>query len=154
MALRKIVQVGDEVLRKKCRPVPEVTDRIRELIDDMFETLYDSQGVGLAAPQVGVMRRLFVVDLCDGSGQKVLINPEIVEKRGEEDGEEGCLSIPNRVGRVIRPAYIKIKGLDRDGEPVEYEAEGLLARAFCHEYDHLDGILYVDKADEMWDIQS
>ena len=100
------------------------------------------------------MRRLFVVDLCDGSGQKVLINPEIVESSGEEDGEEGCLSIPNRVGRVIRPAYIKIKGLDRDGNPVEYEAEGLLARAFCHEYDHLDGILYADKADEMWEIQS
>ncbi len=154
MALRKIVEAGDEVLRKKCRPVPEVTDRIRELIDDMFETMYDSQGVGLAAPQVGVMRRLFVVDLGDGSGQKVLINPEIVESRGEEDGEEGCLSIPNRVGRVIRPAYLKIRGLGRDGEPVEYEAEGLLARAFSHEYDHLDGILYVDKADEMWEVES
>lgn len=154
MALRKIVEAGDEVLRKKCRPIPEVTDRIRELIDDMFETMYDSQGVGLAAPQVGVMRRLFVVDLGDGSGQKVLINPEIVESRGEEDGEEGCLSIPNRVGRVIRPAYLKIRGLGRDGEPVEYEAEGLLARAFSHEYDHLDGILYVDKADEMWEVES
>ncbi|MBR2735936.1 MAG: peptide deformylase [Firmicutes bacterium] len=154
MALRKIVKVGDEILRKKCRPVPEVNDRIRELIDDMFETLYDAQGVGLAAPQVGVMRRLFVVDLGDGSGQKVLINPEIVETRGEEDGEEGCLSVPDRVGRIVRPAYVKIRGLGRDGEEVEYEAEGLLARAFCHEYDHLDGILYVDKADEMWDIES
>ena len=153
MALRKIVKVGDDVLRKKCRPVPEVTDRIRELIDDMFETLYDAQGVGLAAPQVGVMRRLFVVDLQDGSGQKVLINPEIVEEKGEEDGEEGCLSIPNRVGRVTRPAYVRIKGLDRNGEPVEYEAEGLLARAFCHEYDHLDGILYADKAVEMWAVE-
>ena len=153
MALRKIVEAGDEVLRKKCRPISEVTERIRELIDDMFETLYDAQGVGLAAPQVGVMRRLFVVDLGDGSGQKVLINPEIVESRGEEDGEEGCLSIPDRVGRVIRPEYIKIKGLDREGNPVEYEAEGLLARAFSHDYDHLEGILYTDKAFEMWEIQ-
>lgn len=153
MALRKIVEVGEDVLRKKCRPVPEITDRIKELVEDMFETLYDAQGVGLAAPQVGVMRRLFVIDLGDGSGKIVMINPEMIETRGEEDGEEGCLSVPNRVGRVIRPEYVKIKGTNLDGEEVEYEAEGLLARAFCHEYDHLDGILYSDKAKEMWAVE-
>ncbi len=153
MALRKIVEVGEDVLRKKCRPVPEITDRIKELVEDMFETLYDAQGVGLAAPQVGAMRRLFVIDLGDGSGKIVMINPEMIETRGEEDGEEGCLSVPNRVGRVIRPEYVKIKGTNLDGEEVEYEAEGLLARAFCHEYDHLDGILYSDKAKEMWAVE-
>lgn len=153
MALRHIVEIGDDILRKKCRPVPEVTDRTRELIDDMLETLHDAGGVGLAAPQVGVMRRLFVVDLEDETGPKILVNPEIVESRGEQDGEEGCLSIPNKAGEVKRPAYVKIKGLGRDGEPVEYEGEGLLARAFCHENDHLDGVMYIDKAEKVWEIE-
>ncbi|MDD7408262.1 MAG: peptide deformylase [Anaerovoracaceae bacterium] len=153
MALRNIVTYEDPILRKKCRPVPEVTDRIKQLVDDMIETLYDAQGVGLAAPQVGVLRRIFVVDIMDGTGPKVLINPEIVETRGEQDGEEGCLSVPDRAGEVIRPEYVKVKGLDRDGQPVEYEGEGLLARAFCHENDHLDGVLYVDKAKQLWEIQ-
>ncbi|MGI6205989.1 MAG: peptide deformylase [Anaerovoracaceae bacterium] len=153
MALRNIVTYGDDILRKKCRPVPEVTDRTRQLIDDMIETLHDAEGVGLAAPQVGVLRRIFVVDMMDGTDPKVLINPEIVETRGEQDGEEGCLSLPNRVGEVVRPEYVKIKGLGRDGEEVEYEGEGLLARAFCHENDHLDGILYIDKAKDMWEIK-
>lgn len=153
MALRNIVTYEDPILRKKCRPVPEVTDRIKQLVDDMIETLYDAQGVGLAAPQVGVLRRIFVVDIMDGTGPKVLINPEIVKTRGEQDGEEGCLSVPDRAGEVIRPEYVKVKGLDRDGQPVEYEGEGLLARAFCHENDHLDGVLYVDKAKQLWEIQ-
>ena len=153
MALRKIVEIGDDILRKKCRPVPEVTDRTRVLIDDMIETLHHTGGVGLAAPQVGVMRRLFVVDLGEEDSEPmVLVNPEFVEQSGEQDGDEGCLSIPGRAGSVIRPEYVKIKGLNRDGEEVEYEGTGLLARAFCHEYDHLEGIMYVDKAYDLWEI--
>ncbi len=151
MALRKIVQTGDDILRKKCKPIDEVTDRIRMLVDDMIETMHDAGGVGLAGPQVGVMRRLFVVDI--GEGPLVLINPEIVETRGEQDGEEGCLSIPGRAGSVVRPEYVRIRGLGRDGEPVEYEGTGLLARAFCHENDHLDGVLYIDHADETWSVE-
>ena len=150
MALRHIVKLGDEVLRKTCRPVPEVTDRIKELAADMIETMHEANGVGLAAPQVGVMRRLFVIDI--GEGPIVLINPEIIETSGEQEGEEGCLSIPGKAGAVIRPNYVKIKGLNADGEEVEYEGTELLARAFCHEYDHLDGIMYVDKATDIWDL--
>lgn len=153
MALRKIVEIGDDILRKKCRPVAEVTDRTRMLIDDMIETLHHTGGIGLAAPQVGVMRRLFVVDLGEEDSETiVLVNPEFVEQSGEQDGDEGCLSIPGRAGSVLRPEYVKIKGLNRDGEEVEYEGTGLLARAFCHEYDHLDGIMYVDKAYDLWEL--
>ena len=150
MALRHIVKIGDEVLRKTCRSVPEVTDRIKELAADMVETMHEANGVGLAAPQVGVMRRLFVIDI--GEGPIVLINPEILETSGEQEGEEGCLSIPGKAGAVTRPNYVKIKGLNADGEEVEYEGTELLARAFCHEYDHLDGIMYVDKATDVWDL--
>lgn len=153
MALRKIVEIGDDILRKKCRPVAEVNDRIRVLIDDMIETLHHTGGVGLAAPQVGVMRRLFVVDLGEEDTEPmVLVNPEFLEQSGEQDGDEGCLSIPGKVGSVVRPEYVKIKGLNRDGEEVVYEGTGLLARAFCHEYDHLEGIMYVDKAYELWEL--
>ena len=153
MALRKIVEIGDDILRKKCRPVAEVNDRTRVLIDDMIETLHHTGGVGLAAPQVGVMRRLFVVDLGeDDTEPMVLVNPEFLEQSGEQDGDEGCLSIPGKVGSVVRPEYVKIKGLNRDGEEVVYEGTGLLARAFCHEYDHLEGIMYVDKAYELWEL--
>lgn len=154
MALRNIVEIGDDILRKTCRPVPEVNDRIRTLIDDMIETLHHVGGVGLAAPQVGVMRRLFVVDLGPEEQDEpyVLVNPEFVAQEGEQDGDEGCLSIPGKAGSVVRPEYVKIKGLNRDGEPVEYEGTGLLARAFCHEYDHLDGVMYVDKAYDVWEI--
>jgi peptide deformylase len=148
MALRNIVKEGDEVLRKKCRPVGEITDRIKVLVDDMIETMHEAEGVGLAAPQVGVMRRIFVVDI--GEGPIVLINPEIVETSGEQDGDEGCLSVPGKAGSVKRPNYVKIKGLNREGEEVTYEGTELLARAFCHENDHLDGILYIDKAYDMW----
>ena len=151
MALRNIVTLGDEVLRKKCRPVGEVTERIQTLVDDMIETMHDSNGVGLAAPQVGVMRRIFVVDI--GEGPIVLINPEIIEMSGEQTGEEGCLSLPGKAGTVTRANYVKIKGLDREGNEQVYEGTELLARAFQHENDHLDGILYIDKATETWEYE-
>jgi peptide deformylase len=148
MALRNIVEYGDDTLRKTCRPVSEITDRIKTLIDDMIETMHDANGVGLAAPQVGVLRRIFVVDI--GEGPIVLINPEIVEMKGEQTGEEGCLSVPGKSGTVTRANYVKIRGLDSEGNEVEYEGTELLARAFQHENDHLDGVLYIDKATEMW----
>lgn len=151
MALRNIVKEGDDILRKKCRPVAEITERIQTLVDDMIETMNDAGGVGLAAPQVGVLRRLFVVDI--GDGPIVLINPEIVEMTGEQTGEEGCLSLPGKAGTVTRANYVKIKGLDREGNEVEYEGTELLARAFQHENDHLDGVLYVDKATETWEYE-
>ncbi len=148
MALRKIVTEGDPILTKRCREVPQVTDRVRQLIDDMVETMHDAEGIGLAAPQVGVLRRIIVVDVFDGNVYE-LINPEIVEQEGEQYEEEGCLSVPGLVGMVHRPAYVKVKGLDRNGEPVEYEGTDLLARAFCHEIDHLEGILFNSKADDL-----
>ena len=151
MALRNIVTLGDEVLRKKCRPVGEVTERIQTLVDDMIETMHDANGVGLAAPQVGVMRRIFVVDI--GEGPIVLINPEIIEMSGEQTGEEGCLSLPGKAGTVTRANYVKIKGLDREGNEQVYEGTELLGRAFEHENDHLDGILYIDKATETWEYE-
>lgn len=151
MALRNIVTLGDEVLRKKCRPVGEVTERVQTLVDDMIETMHDANGVGLAAPQVGVMRRIFVVDI--GEGPIVLINPEIIEMSGEQTGEEGCLSLPGKAGTVTRANYVKIKGLDREGNEQVYEGTELLARAFQHENDHLDGILYIDKATETWEYE-
>ena len=148
MALRKIVTEGDPILTKRCREVPQVTDRVRQLIDDMVETMHDAEGIGLAAPQVGVLRRIIVVDVFDGNTYE-LINPEIVEQEGEQYEEEGCLSVPGLVGMVHRPAYVKVKGLDRNGEPVEYEGTDLLAMAFCHEIDHLEGTLFNSKADDL-----
>ena len=151
MALRNIVVEGDPVLRKVCRPVGEITDRIQVLIDDMIETMNEAQGVGIAAPQVGVLRRIFIVDI--GDGPIVLINPEILEMSGEQEDMEGCLSVPGKAGNVKRANYVKIKGLDREGNEVIHEGTELLARAFQHEYDHLDGILYIDKADEVVDAE-
>ena len=148
MALRNIVTEEDPVLRKKSRPVTEVNDRIRTILDDMAETMHAAYGVGLAAPQVGILRRMFVVQV-DDEHLYELINPEIVEADGDQYGEEGFLSVPGYVGLVHRPEHVKIRGLDRNGKPVEYEGEGLLARAFMHEYDHLDGISYTDKADNV-----
>ena len=145
MALRNIVTEGDDVLRKRAREVTEVNDRVREITEDLVQTMRAESGLGLAAPQVGVLRRIIVVEV-DGQLYQ-LINPEIVETQGEQFEEEGCLSVPGLVGRVRRPQYIRIKGLSPQGEPVEYEGEGLLAVAFCHECDHLDGILYTDKAE-------
>ena len=140
MALRTIRTEGDAVLAKKCRPVEEMTQKIRELIVDMLDTMYDAMGVGLAAPQVGILKRIVVIDI--GEGPIVLINPVITEQSGEQTGEEGCLSVPGMAGQVTRPNVVKVKALDINMEEVEYEGEGLLARAFCHELDHLDGKLY------------
>ena len=145
MAIRTIRREGEEVLRKKCREVTEMTSRIEELIDDMLDTMYEADGVGLAAPQVGVLRRIVVVDV--GDGPVVLINPEIIETSGSQTGEEGCLSVPGKCGNVTRPNYVRVRALDRKMEPFEMEGEELFARAVCHECDHLEGILYVDKVE-------
>ncbi len=141
MALRNIREAGESVLEKKCKPVKEITPKITELISDMFETMYDAGGVGLAAPQVGILRRLFVID-CDGEHPYVFINPEILETSGEQTGEEGCLSVPGKCGIVTRPNYVKVKAFDGEMKEFVLEAEELLARAILHENDHLDGILY------------
>ena len=148
MALRKIREFGDEVLNKECKEVTKMTIRTKVLINDMLDTMYEAMGVGLAAPQVGILKRIVVIDI--GEGPIILINPEIIETSGEQTGEEGCLSLPGKAGRVkrafpgtvTRPNYAKVKALNEDMEEVILEGEGLLARAFCHEIDHLDGKLY------------
>lgn len=142
MALRNIRKEGDPILSKKCRPVEQMTPKIRELIDDMFDTMYDAFGVGLAAPQVGVLKRIVVIDT--GDSPIVLVNPEIVESSGEQTGDEGCLSVPGMAGAVTRPNYVKVRALDEDMEEIELEGEDLLARAFCHEIDHLEGKMYTE----------
>ena len=147
MAIRQIRYDGDDILRKKCKEVKEMTDRTRTLIDDMFDTMYEANGVGLAAPQVGILKRLVVIDV-DYEHPYVLINPVIVEKDGEQTGDEGCLSLPGKVATVTRPNHVICKCLNEDMEEIEIEGEGLLARAICHELDHLDGILYKDKVED------
>ena len=145
MAKLTIVKEGDETLRKVCRPVEKITLRTKMLLDDMLETMRKADGVGLAAPQVGVLRRIVVIEVEEGEVLE-LINPEIVEMSGEVAGVEGCLSVPDEVGIVKRPNIVTVQATDRNGEPFTIRGEGLLARAFCHEIDHLDGILYIDKA--------
>lgn len=148
MAIRNIRTMGDAVLNKTAKAVTEMNDRTQELIDDMLDTMYDAQGVGLAAPQVGILKRIVVIDVSPESDEPiVLINPEIIEVSGEQTGDEGCLSVPGKVGVVTRPNYVKVKALDRNMEEKILEGEGLLARAFCHEIDHLDGHLYVEKVE-------
>uniref|UniRef100_UPI003FF02607 peptide deformylase n=1 Tax=Candidatus Fimivicinus sp. TaxID=3056640 RepID=UPI003FF02607 len=143
MALRKIVVEGDPVLKKKSRPVEKFDARLAELLDDMKQTLYSAQGVGLAAVQVGVLRRVVVVDV--GDGLLELVNPEIIEAQGEQRENEGCLSLPGKYGETIRPAVVKIKAQNREGEWCIYRGEDLKARCFCHEIDHLDGILFTER---------
>ena len=138
MAIRQIRTIGDEILRKQCKPVKEMTPRTAELIEDMFETMYEANGVGLAAPQVGILRQLVVIDVDDGN-QYVLINPEILETEGSQTGSEGCLSVPGKSGTVTRPMHVKVKALNENLEPYELEGDGLLARAICHEIAHLRG---------------
>ena len=150
MALREIRLDGDPILRKKSREVTEVTDRIKTLLDDMVETMNHAEGVGLAAPQVGILRRVIVIDI--GDGPIKIINPKIVEKHGEEVALEGCLSIPGISGDVPRPEKIKVEYMDIEGAMQVIEAEGVLARVFCHEIDHLDGILYTDKSLETYNL--
>lgn len=146
MALRKIREIGDPVLTKVCKEVKEVTPRIRELIDDMYETLYDANGVGLAAPQVGILKRIVVIDTT-GEDPVLLINPVIMETSGEQEGYEGCLSVPGKTGYVTRPNYVRVKAYDENMQPFELEGTELMARAICHELDHLDGHLYVEKVE-------
>ncbi len=153
MAIRFIREENEPVLRKKSKVIKEITPKIKELAQDMLDTLYKANGVGLAAPQVGILKRLVVIDI--GEGAHILINPEILETDGEQTGNEGCLSVPGKVGCVTRPNYVKAKALDIDGNEITVEGEGLMARAICHELDHLDGILYVDKIEgELMDVQA
>ena len=152
MAIRNIVKKGDDILRKKCREVSEVTDRIRLILEDMVDTMHSELGVGLAAPQVGIMRRMFVAEPVPESGNiYYMINPEIYEREGSQVGEEGCLSVPGLVGTVERPEKIKMRAQDIDGNWKEYEFEDFEARVMCHEYDHLEGILYTDEASNIHD---
>ena len=143
MAIRSIRKIGDEVLKKECKPVTEMTDHVAELIEDMFETMYEAGGVGLAAPQVGIRKQIVVIDVEDGN-QYVLINPEILEMEGCQTGYEGCLSVPGKTGMVSRPEKVKVRALNENMEPYELVGEGCLARAICHECDHLKGHLYVE----------
>ena len=147
MAIRNIREMGDPVLNKVCKEVKEVTDRTRELIDDMFDTMYDAGGVGLAASQVGILKRIIVIDVT-GEDPVMLINPVILETSGEQSGNEACLSVPGKTGMVTRPNYVKIKAYDMDLKPFEMEGTELLARAICHELEHLDGMIFLDKAIE------
>lgn len=145
MATRIIREIGDEVLNKVCKEVPEITTRISVLIEDMLDTMYEADGVGLAAPQVGVLKRIVVIDA--GDGPIVLINPKILETSGEQTGQEGCLSVPGKAGIVTRPNYVKVAAYDESMVMREIEGTELLARAICHEIDHLDGHLYVEKVE-------
>lgn len=146
MAIRKIRELGDEVLTKKCKEVTKMSIRTRILINDMLDTMYEEGGVGLAAPQVGILKRIVVIDI--GEGPIVLVNPEITEQSGEQTGEEGCLSVPGKAGTVTRPNYVKARGLDENMEEIEVEGEELLARAICHEIDHLEGKMYVELVED------
>ena len=152
MALREIREYGDEVLARPCKEVKEMTPRVRELIEDMLDTMYEANGVGLAAPQVGILKRIVVIDVT-GEDPYIMINPKILEVSGEQTGPEGGLSVPGKSGIVTRPNYVKATALDVNMRPYEIEGEELLARAICHELDHLDGHLYVEKVEgELQDV--
>ena len=150
MALRNIRKLGDDILRKKCRKVEEIDDRIKTLLDDMAQTMYEANGVGLASPQIGILKRIAVIDVGDGIIE--LINPEIISVYGSEVADEGCLSVPGKYGKVERPTEVTVRATDRDGNEYEITGEGLLARALCHEIDHLDGIVFVDKVIEYTEV--
>ena len=153
MAIRNIREIGDPVLEKTCKEVKEITPRIQELIDDMFDTLYEADGVGLAAPQVGILKRIVVIDTT-GEDPIVLINPKVLETSGEQTGYEGCLSVPGKTGNVTRPNYVKVLAYDQNMDSFELEGTELLARAILHEVDHLEGHLYVEKVEgELKDIE-
>lgn len=145
MAIRNIRKNGDDILRKKCKAVEAVDEKIKQLVEDMLETMYKYNGVGLAAPQVGVLKQIVVIDIDDGNGPLVFINPEIIKEKGEQEVEEGCLSFPNQFAKIIRPSEVTAKALDKDGQEFKVKAKGLLAQAISHEVDHLNGVLFVDK---------
>ncbi len=144
MAIREIRENGDEILRKKSRIVEEVDDKIRELLQDMLETMHKYNGVGLAGPQVGILKRVIVIDLYDGNEPLKLVNPVILKTKGKQEVEEGCLSFPNQYAKMIRPEEVTVEALNEKGEKIKVKGKGLLAQALCHEIDHLDGILFVD----------
>ena len=145
MAIRNIRKDGDEILRKPTREVEVVDDRIREILDDMVETMHEFNGVGLAGPQIGILKKLVVIDLYDGKGPIKLVNPRIVKESGEQEVEEGCLSFPNQFAKIIRPNKVTLEALDENGKKIKLKGEGLLAQAMSHELDHLSGVLFVDK---------
>ena len=150
MALRKIRELGDEILTKKCREVSEMTPRLKELVSDMLDTMYNAEGVGLAAPQVGVLRRIVVIDI--GEGPIVLVNPKMTLQEGKQEGNEGCLSVPGKAGVVVRPDHVIVEGFNENMQPVTVEGQELLARALCHELDHLDGVMYTTRVEgELFD---
>ena len=152
MAIRNIREIGEEVLTKKCKMVTEMTPRTRELIEDMLDTMYEANGVGLAAPQVGILKRIVVIDTT-GEDPYIFINPRIVESSGEQVGQEACLSVPGKTGQVTRPNYVRVAALDVNMKEIQVEGTELLARAICHELDHLDGHLYVEKVEgELTDV--
>jgi peptide deformylase len=155
MATRIIRELGEDVLRKNAKPVKTVDEKIIQLLDDMAETMYEANGVGLAAPQVGILKQIVVIDIGDENGLYEIINPVILEQSGEQTGNEGCLSVPGKMGVVTRPSYVKVEYTNRDGERVVAEGQDLFARAVCHEVDHLSGILYVDKVEgELSDVET
>ncbi|WP_166238112.1 peptide deformylase [Paenibacillus turpanensis] len=151
MAIRNIVKAPDQVLREKAKPVPQITPNIQKLLTDMADTMYDAEGVGLAAPQIGILKRVIVIDVGDDNGLIEMVNPEILEMDGEQFGPEGCLSIPGLNGDVKRAMRVKVKGLNRHGEEIVIEGTELLARAFQHEVDHLNGILFTDLAEKIYE---
>ncbi len=146
MAIREVREIGDDILTKPCKPVPKLTIRTRILINDMLDTMYEKSGVGLAAPQVGILKQIVVIDI--GDGPLVLINPEVIETSGTQTGEEACISVPGKYGIVTRPNYVKVRACNEDMEEIEIEGEELLARALCHEIDHLSGKLYVNQTED------
>lgn len=149
MAIRKIREIGDSVLTKRCKEITVVDNKIRDLVEDMLDTMYEANGVGLAAPQVGILKRVIVIDVSEeGDNPLVFINPEIIESSGTQIGDEGCLSVPGKVGTVCRPNYVKVRALDLNMQEFEFEGNELMARALCHEIDHLNGELYVDKTED------
>jgi peptide deformylase len=148
MAIRNIRTIGDSILTKRAKEVTEINDKIKVIIDDMLDTMYEAEGVGLAAPQVGILKRIVVIDVSpEGDSPIILINPELVNVEGEQTGPEGCLSVPGKTGIVTRPNYAKVKAYNENMEEITVEGTELLARALCHEIDHLDGCLYVDKVE-------
>ena len=147
MAIRQIRVLGDDILRKTSKEVKEMTPRMHTLVEDMYDTMYEAMGVGLAAPQVGILKRMVVIDIGDGQGPFIMINPEIIESDGEQTGDEGCLSLPGKAGQVTRPNHVKAKFYDLDMNAWEVEGEGLMARCICHELDHLDGHMYTEKVE-------
>lgn len=145
MAIRNVREEGDEILKKKAREVEEIDERIQILIDDMIETMHSLNGVGLAAQQVGILKRVVVIDLYDDKGVVVLINPKIIKEKGKQQVDEGCLSFPNQFAKIIRPKEVEVEALNREGKRIKIKAKDLLAQAICHEVDHLNGIVFVDK---------